>query len=81
MELPTGFRRLLDGAGWSTPFGRQWPRHADIPTMPPGSHRREAVMRFFDDRDDTPEQVIGDLIGLLVSLAMMAWLLDAVIPH
>jgi hypothetical protein len=46
-----------------------------------GATRREAVMRFFDDRDDTPEQVIGDLVGLFVYLALMALLLDAVIPH
>ncbi len=28
-------------------------------------------MRFFDDRDDTPEQVIGDLIGLLVYFSII----------
>ncbi len=32
-------------------------------------------------RDDTPAQVIGDVIGLLVYLAVMALILDAVIPH
>ncbi len=43
--------------------------------------RKGATMRFFDDRDDTPAQVIGDVIGLLVYLAVMALILDAVIPH
>ncbi len=38
-------------------------------------------MRFFDDRDDTPEQIIGDVLGLVVYVAIMALILDAVIPH
>ncbi len=45
-----------------------------------GPHGR-SNMRFFDDRDDTPEQILGDVLGLVVYLAIMALILDAVIPH
>ncbi len=43
--------------------------------------RKGGNMRFFDDRDDTPEQIIGDVLGLVVYIAIMALILDAVIPH
>ncbi len=43
--------------------------------------RKGGNVRFFDDRDDTPEQIIGDVLGLVVYVAIMALIVDAVIPH